>query len=64
MEKNEVGSRGTWTAAVSGVAAAIAATDMVVRGQCVNAFCIVRPPGHHAGRTLHPMRAVRMDFAF
>ena len=57
-----MGSRGTWTAAVSGVAAAIAATDMVVRGECVNAFCIVRPPGHHAGRNLHPMKAVSNGF--
>jgi acetoin utilization deacetylase AcuC-like enzyme len=57
-----VGSRGTWTAAVSGVGAAISATDMVVHGECVNAFCIVRPPGHHAGRTLHPMKAVSNGF--
>ena len=49
-------------AAITGVAAAIAATDMVVRGQCVNAFCIVRPPGHHAGRMLHPMKAVSNGF--
>jgi acetoin utilization deacetylase AcuC-like enzyme len=58
----KVGSRGTWSAAVSGVSAAIAATDMVVHGECVNAFCIVRPPGHHAGRTLHPMKAVSNGF--
>lgn len=57
-----MGSRGTWSAAVSGVSAAIAATDMVVHGECVNAFCIVRPPGHHAGRTLHPMKAVSNGF--
>jgi acetoin utilization deacetylase AcuC-like enzyme len=57
-----VGSRGTWSAAVSAVSAAIAATDMVVHGECVNAFCIVRPPGHHAGRTLHPMKAVSNGF--
>ena len=58
----KVGSRGTWMAAVSGVATAISATDMVVHGECVNAFCIVRPPGHHAGRTLHPMKAVSNGF--
>jgi acetoin utilization deacetylase AcuC-like enzyme len=49
-------------AAVTGVAAAVAAADMVVRGECVNAFCIIRPPGHHAGRALHPMKAVSNGF--
>lgn len=49
-------------AAVTGVATAIAAADMVVRGECVNAFCIARPPGHHAGRSLHPMKAVSNGF--
>jgi acetoin utilization deacetylase AcuC-like enzyme len=53
-----VGSRGTWLAAVTGVAAAVAAADMVVQGQCVNAFCMARPPGHHAGRSIHAMKAV------
>ena len=23
---------------------------MVVNGECVNVFCAVRPPGHHAGK--------------
>jgi acetoin utilization deacetylase AcuC-like enzyme len=53
-----VGSRGTWLAAVTGVAAAVAAADMVVHGHCVNAFCMARPPGHHAGRSIHAMKAV------
>lgn len=57
-----MGSRGTWRAAVTGVAAAIAAADMVVRGECVNAFCVTRPPGHHAGRSIHPMKAVSNGF--
>jgi acetoin utilization deacetylase AcuC-like enzyme len=30
--------------------AAVAATEAVVRGECSNAFCAVRPPGHHATR--------------
>ncbi|RTL29399.1 MAG: histone deacetylase family protein [Burkholderiales bacterium] len=34
----------TWRAA----GAAIAATDAVIDGQLDNAFCAVRPPGHHA----------------
>ena len=62
QHNEKVGSRGTWLAAISGVAAAISATDMVVHGECVNAFCVVRPPGHHAGRTLHPMKAVSNGF--
>ena len=27
------------------------ATDLVARGECKNAFCAVRPPGHHANAT-------------
>jgi acetoin utilization deacetylase AcuC-like enzyme len=34
----------TWRAA----GAAIAATDAVIDGQLENAFCAIRPPGHHA----------------
>jgi acetoin utilization deacetylase AcuC-like enzyme len=57
-----VGSRGTWEAAVCGVAAAIAGAEMVINGESVNAFCATRPPGHHAGRNLHPMKAVSNGF--
>lgn len=57
-----VGSRGTWLAAVTGVAAAVAATEMVVRGEYVNAFCVTRPPGHHAGRSIHAMKAISNGF--
>jgi acetoin utilization deacetylase AcuC-like enzyme len=28
----------------------VLATDLVVKGECVSAFCAVRPPGHHAER--------------
>jgi len=35
-------------AALSAVGAALAAGDAVVSGQWKNAFCAVRPPGHHA----------------
>jgi acetoin utilization deacetylase AcuC-like enzyme len=56
------GSQGSWLAAVCGVAAAVFACDRVVRGECVNAFCVTRPPGHHAGRSLHPMKAVSNGF--
>ncbi len=40
----------TWTAAQRAAGAAIAATDAVMAGQLENAFCAVRPPGHHACR--------------
>jgi len=30
--------------------AAVLATDLVLSGECRNAFCAVRPPGHHAER--------------
>ena len=38
----------TWDAALRAAGAAIAATDAVMAGEMENAFCAVRPPGHHA----------------
>ena len=35
---------------------------MVVNSECVNVFCATRPPGHHAGRDVHPMKAVSNGF--
>jgi acetoin utilization deacetylase AcuC-like enzyme len=40
----------TWDAALRSAGAAIAATDAVMAGEIDNAFCAVRPPGHHACR--------------
>jgi acetoin utilization deacetylase AcuC-like enzyme len=40
----------TWDAALRSAGAAIAATDAVIAGELENAFCAVRPPGHHACR--------------
>lgn len=40
----------TWAAALRAAGAAVQATDMVIDGQAENAFCAVRPPGHHATR--------------
>ena len=57
-----MGSRGSFTAAVTGVAAALKGVDMIIEGKCVNAFCAVRPPGHHAGRELRPMNAMSNGF--
>jgi acetoin utilization deacetylase AcuC-like enzyme len=41
---------GTWAAALRAAGAAVAATDAVIDGEVENAFCAVRPPGHHATR--------------
>ncbi len=38
-------------AALRGVGAALLATDLVVSCDVQNAFCAVRPPGHHAEKT-------------
>lgn len=38
----------TWDAALRSAGAAIAATDAVIAGEMENAFCAIRPPGHHA----------------
>jgi acetoin utilization deacetylase AcuC-like enzyme len=39
------------SAAMRCVGAAIAATDAVLAGELDNAFCAIRPPGHHATRS-------------
>ena len=62
VDPSSVGSKGTWMAALAGVGAAIKAVDMIIQGECVNVFCATRPPGHHAGRELHPMKAVSNGF--
>lgn len=41
----------TWNAALRAAGAALAATDAVMAGDLRNAFCAVRPPGHHAGKS-------------
>ncbi|MGY6256022.1 histone deacetylase family protein [Paraburkholderia caledonica] len=48
----------TLQAALRAAGAAVAATDAVIEGRFDNAFCSVRPPGHHA----EPARA--MGFCF
>lgn len=40
----------TWDAALRAAGAAVAATDAVMAGELENAFCSIRPPGHHACR--------------
>ena len=38
----------TWAASLRAAGAALDATDAVIAGELDNAFCAVRPPGHHA----------------
>ncbi len=42
----------SWQAALRAAGAAIAATDAVISGDIDNAFCAIRPPGHHATPSL------------
>ena len=41
----------SWDAIQVAAGAAIDATDAVIAGELANAFCAVRPPGHHATRS-------------
>ncbi|WP_341212597.1 histone deacetylase family protein [uncultured Limimaricola sp.] len=43
-------SSGSLGAAWRGAGAAIRAVDLVLSGEAANAFCAMRPPGHHAER--------------
>jgi acetoin utilization deacetylase AcuC-like enzyme len=38
----------SYDAAIAGVSAVLSAADAVMSGEADNAFCAVRPPGHHA----------------
>lgn len=49
FDPDTVAVQGSWEAALRSAGAAVAAVDAVARGECRNAFCAVRPPGHHAG---------------
>lgn len=51
-------SPGTMKAALRSAGAGVLATDLVLKGEIENAFCAVRPPGHHAER------AKAMGFCF
>lgn len=43
-------SPGSWSAALRAAGAVVEATRAVLEGEAANAFCAVRPPGHHAER--------------
>ncbi len=50
LDPDTAANPGTWKAALRAAGAAVAATDLVIDGRAENAFCAVRPPGHHATR--------------
>jgi acetoin utilization deacetylase AcuC-like enzyme len=50
VDPDTMASVGTCNAVRRAAGAAVAATDAVLDGEVSNAFCAVRPPGHHATR--------------
>ncbi len=50
LDADTVMSPGTLEAALRAVGAATSAVDAVFKGDAANAFCAMRPPGHHAER--------------
>lgn len=48
LDGDTVMSAGTWEASLRAVGAGLDAVDQVMTGKVQNAFCQVRPPGHHA----------------
>jgi acetoin utilization deacetylase AcuC-like enzyme len=54
LDPDTIVSPGSWEAALRATGAAVHAVDQVMAGAADNAFCAVRPPGHHA----EPSRAM------
>jgi acetoin utilization deacetylase AcuC-like enzyme len=54
LDPDTIVSPGSWEAALRAAGAAVHAVDQVMAGSAKNAFCAVRPPGHHA----EPARAM------
>jgi acetoin utilization deacetylase AcuC-like enzyme len=50
IDADTIVSPGSGEAALRAAGAVIAAVDAVIAGEAANAFCAVRPPGHHAER--------------
>ncbi len=50
LDPDTIACPATLNAALRAAGAAVAATDDVIAGRAHNAFCSVRPPGHHATR--------------
>jgi acetoin utilization deacetylase AcuC-like enzyme len=54
LDPDTVVSPGSWEAVLRATGACMHAVDQVIAGEADNAFCAVRPPGHHA----EPARAM------
>jgi acetoin utilization deacetylase AcuC-like enzyme len=54
IDADTIVSPGSGEAALRAAGAVVAAVDAVIAGEAANAFCAVRPPGHHA----EPARAM------
>ncbi|CAN5645829.1 histone deacetylase family protein [soil metagenome] len=50
LDPDTIAGTGTQAAMLRAAGAAVAATDAVINGEVENAFCSIRPPGHHATR--------------
>ena len=50
LDPDTIVSPGSLDAALRAAGAVVAAVDLVMEGKADNAFCAVRPPGHHAER--------------
>jgi len=49
LDSDTAVSANSFECAMFAAGAVVAAVDAVVSGKYRNAFCCVRPPGHHAG---------------
>ena len=47
LDSDTVIVEASWEAALRSAGSVIGAIDAVMKGECRNAFCAVRPPGHH-----------------
>jgi acetoin utilization deacetylase AcuC-like enzyme len=49
LDRDSAVSARTWDCSLIACGSLIEAADKIMKGEATNAFCAVRPPGHHAG---------------